>query len=125
MKNVLMGMLMIGTFSSVNAMANSEEVLEDVVVSCIRVVENGASFHDVEPELFFWNEAAAERAEELFNDGYKLKRGLNSDVLCGSYTPNIEVESRDRQHIEEAINTYKSRLEDGHKVWTTDIVFKK
>lgn len=104
---------------------DTEKTIKGAVVSCIKVVEEGGSLHETEPELFFWSESEAQEAASLIAQGYELARGVNSDILCGSYTPNIPVQSRDRDHVERAINYYKLIPEDGHKIWTPDIVFKK
>ena len=105
--------------------AEEKTTLTNAVVSCIRVVEAGKNFHDVEPELFFWSELDSQLAKLLIDKGFSLKRSIHSDVLCGSYTPNVEVESRERDEIERAINYHKLLPEDGLKIWTTNIDFEK
>ena len=107
--------------------ANQMVVIEDAVVSCIRMVEDGQDWQDVEPELFFWSEKAAEKADQLlFDEGYTVRHGVNSVYWCGSFTPIINVkDSRDRRAVKSAINRYQRVIEDSDQVWVNDIEFVK
>ena len=123
-----MGKILFLTMILGNVYSNSatrEVVLRDVVVSCIRVVSEGENFHDVNPELFFWDEEEAKQSEKLTSEGYILNRRIDSDILCGGYTPNIEVNTRDRSQIMKAINSYREVIEDGDRIWITDLVYVK
>lgn len=100
-------------------------VLKNAAVSCIRVVEKGNDYHTTMPELFFWDEKVANEASSLLKSGFKLSRSIDSEVLCGGYTPNIEVGSRNRQIIKKSINLYRPIIEDGAKIWVSNIQFKK